>query len=172
MIDLWVRGELEGKLSRGEGEGLHAIEVDWDILSEKRSEELESDLTLRQAASYLKLSVIGIRHLRDNGYFEVISRRNPDTKHVKQYLTQNSISEFESKYITLGQLAPLRRVAPIHLARRLDQENIWPITCGKENVRVYDRDLFDWVLPIRRKAELRGASCAGDEKGMPNGRSL
>lgn len=139
VIDLWRRSEMDGKICRGNGKGLQAIEVDWDALCDKMKVRLDQDLTLPEAASYLKISVISIRHLRDHGYLMQIQRRNPDTNHLKHYLSKASIQEFERTYITLGQMASRQKVAPIHLARQLDRDDIHPIICGKEQVRVYDR---------------------------------
>ncbi len=144
VIDLWRRGELDGKICRGNGKGLQAIEVDWDALCDKMKVQLDQDLTLPETASYLKISVISIRHLRDHGYLTQIQRRNPDTNHLKSYLSQSSIQEFERNYITLGQMASRQKVASIHLARQLDRDDIHPIICGKEQVRVYDRKSVGW----------------------------
>lgn len=143
IIDLWVRGELEGKLCRGEGIGLQAIEVDWSLLSEKVLIELIGDLTADEAARYLKINVIAIRHLRDARYLEEISRRNPDTNHMKRYITKQSISAFEQQYVTLGQLAHDRKERPIHLARKLDRDGIAPINCSAGPVRVYAKDVLN-----------------------------
>lgn len=88
---------------------------------------------------YFKINVIAIRRLRDAGYLEVKTCRNPDTRHLKQYITQRSISRFERRYVTLGQLADDRKVRPIHLARKLDRENVMPINCSSGSVRVYSR---------------------------------
>lgn len=139
VINLWIKGDLHGMLCRGEGQGLQAIEVVWDALCEKPKIQLDRDLKLTQAASYLQISVISIRQLRDHGYLEQIQDRNPDTNHLKSYITEASIRRFEQKYITLGQMAALQKVAPIHLARRLDQEDIEPVSCGSNLVRVYRR---------------------------------
>lgn len=137
IIDLWVQGKLEGKLCRGEGAGLHAIEIDWALLSEKDLVKLVGDLTLAETAKYLKVNVIAIRRLRDAEYLEAIWLRNPDTNHLKQYITQRSISDFERQYVTLGQLAYDQKVRPIHLATKLDRENVAPINCRAGPVRVY-----------------------------------
>jgi hypothetical protein len=139
MIDLWGQGKLDGKLCRGEGAGLQSIEVDWSLLSEKDMVKLIKDLTPADAARYLKINVIAIRRLRDAGYLEAKTCRNPDTRHLKQYITQRSISRFERRYVTLGQLADDRKVRPIHLARKFDRENVMPINCSSGFVRVYSR---------------------------------
>ena len=35
IINLWVQGELDGKICRSVGTGLKAIEIDWTFLSDK-----------------------------------------------------------------------------------------------------------------------------------------
>ncbi len=146
IIDLWVQGKLDGKLFRGIGIGLQAIEVDCSVLSEKELIELIGDLTADEAARYLKINVASIRRLRDAGYLEAVSRRNPDTNHLKQYVTKHSILEFERQYITLGQLAENRIERPIHLARKLDREGLAPVSCSAGHVRVYSKDAMNrWI---------------------------
>lgn len=144
VIDLWIRGDLDGKVCRGEGIGLQAIEVDWDALCEKPGIQLDRDLKLPEAASYLQISVISIRHLRDHGYLLQIQHRNPDTNHLRSYISKRSIQAFERTYITLGQMASRQKVASIHLARQLDRDCVQPISCGNELVRVYDRNAVGW----------------------------
>ncbi len=140
VIELWDRGRLEGKVCRGDGAGLQALELDWNALCGKTTIRLDRDLELTETASYLQISVISIRRLRDAGYLEVISRRNPDTNHLKQYVSKQSILEFERQYVTLGQLAQDQNVRPIHLARKFERENLEPITCIAGYVRVYLKD--------------------------------
>lgn len=143
IIDLWVQGKLEGKLCRGEGIGLQSLEVDWDFLSQKTLIELIGDLTAEETARYLKVNVAGIRRLRDAGYLEAISRRNPDTNHCKRYITKQSITAFEHEYVTLGQLANEQGIRPIHLAQRLDRDGVTPINCNAGPVRAYAIDVLD-----------------------------
>ncbi|MFD3192032.1 hypothetical protein ACFMPD_17485 [Sedimentitalea sp. HM32M-2] len=143
IITLWVQGELEGKLCRGEGIGLQAIEVEWSLLSEKVLIKLIGNLTSDETAKYLKVNVAVIRRLRDAGFLEAIFRKNPDTNHVKQYFTKRSISEFEQQYVTLGQLANEQGVRPIHLARKLDRVGVAPINCLAGPVRVYSKDALN-----------------------------
>lgn len=144
VIDLWIQGKLDGKICRGEGCGLHAIEVDWDALCGKAGIRLDRDLKLAEAASYLQISVISIRHLRDHGFLTQVEYRNPDTNHLRSYISKKSIQEFERTYITLGQMASRQEVASIHLARQLDRDDIHPIICGKEFVRVYKKSMIGW----------------------------
>ena len=143
IIDLWVRGKLDGKLCRGEGIGLQSIEVDWTLLSQKVLVKLLGDLAADEAARYLRVNVAGIRRLRDAGYLEEISYRNPDTNHCKRYITKQSISAFEQQYVTLGQLANEQGIRPIHLARKLDRDGVAPINCNAGPVRVYAIDVLD-----------------------------
>lgn len=65
VVDLWRRGQLEGQICRGDGVGLRAIEVDWDGICPRNTVELPRDITLPDAARYLKINVAGVRHLRD-----------------------------------------------------------------------------------------------------------
>ena len=139
VIDLWAQGDLDGKLCRGDGAGLQAMEVDWDALCGKSLLQLDRDLMLPETASYLKIGLGSIRHLRDHGYLCQVQRRNPDTNHRKSYISRASIAGFEATYVTLGQLAALGNIAPIHLARRLDRELVWPLSCGGKLLRVYKR---------------------------------
>jgi len=139
IVDMWACGDLQGKACRGHGEGLQALEVDWDALWEKELISLTGDLQLPDVASYLKISVISVRHLRDSGYLTQVRKRNPDTNHQKNYITQKSIQEFENRYVTLGQLAAQQRVASIHLARRLDHDHVPTVSCGGKLVRVYEK---------------------------------
>jgi hypothetical protein len=139
MIELWSEGRLEENLCLGEGVGLHAIEVDWSLLSDKEAVRLIKDLKLTDVARYLRINIIGIRRLRNAGFLDVRTRRNPDTKHLKQYVTQRSLSCFEHQYTTLGQLAHDRNISPIHLARKLDREDVAPINCSAGHVRVYSK---------------------------------
>ncbi len=143
IIDLWVRGKLEGRLCRGEGIGLQSIEVDWDFLSQRTLIDLIGDLTAEETARYLKVNVAGIRRLRDAGYLEEISRRNPDTNHCKRYITKQSIAAFEQQYVTLGRMANGQGIRPIHLAQRLDRDGVAPINCSAGPVRVYAIDVLD-----------------------------
>lgn len=94
---------------------------------------------LPETASYLKIGLGSIRRLRDHGYLCQVQRRNPDTNHRKSYISRVSIAGFEATYVTLGQLAALGNVAPIHLARRLDRDDVRPLSCGGKLVRVYKR---------------------------------
>jgi hypothetical protein len=143
VIDLWVKGLLDGRLSRGAGNGLQSIEVDCDLCCHKAGLVLACDLELIEAAKYLKINIAAIRKLRNGGQLIQVFRRNPDTNHLKNYITRESILEFEKLYITLGQMASLQKVEPIHLARRLDRDEIWPITCAGAFVRVYDRHVIN-----------------------------
>ncbi len=143
IIELWVQGNLDGKLCRGDGIGLQAIEVDWTFLSDRRLTELIGDLAADETARYLKVNVGAIRRLRDAGYLEEVSRRNPDTNHYKRYITKQSITAFERQYVTLGQLAHDRKERPIHLAQKLDRNGVPLISCSAGPVRVYEKDILD-----------------------------
>lgn len=139
VVDLWRKGELVGQICRGDGVGLNAIEVDWDAICPRNTVRLCRDVTLPEAARYLKINVAAIRHLRDQGILSEIRKLNPDTNHQKQYISKRSIQAFERSFVTLGQMAEVQKVAPIHLARKLDVEGIAPIPCAGALVRVYSR---------------------------------
>ncbi|MDO6591765.1 MULTISPECIES: TniQ family protein [Rhodobacterales] len=142
VVDLWRKGDLEGQICRGGGVGLNAIEVDWDAICPRKTVRLHQDITLPETARYLKINVAAIRHLRDQGILSEVRKRNPDTNHQKQYISKGSIQAFERSYVTLGQLAEVQKVAPIHLARKLDVEGIEPIPCAGALVRVYSKREF------------------------------
>ena len=142
VVDLWRKGELEGQFCRGDGLGLNAIEVDWDAICPRKTVRLYRDITLPEAARYLKINVAAIRHLRDQRILSEIRKLNPDTNHQKQYISKGSIQAFERSFVTLGQMAEVQKVAPIHLARKLDVEGITPIPCAGALVRVYNKREF------------------------------
>lgn len=139
ILELWSKGDLDGLLCRGAGIGLQSIEIDWDALCDRQAVQLNGDLTLPEAARYLKISVISIRRLRDSGFLREIQHRNPDTNHLKSYITEESIRGFERRFSTLGQMATTTKIAPIHLARKLDKIGVNPVTCANGPVRVYDK---------------------------------
>ena len=143
VVDLWRRRALEGQICRGNGVGLRAIEVDWDALCPRNTVKLSRDITLPEAARYLKINVAAIRHLRDQAILSEIRKLNADTNHQKHYITKASIKAFERSFVTLGQMAEKQKVAPIHLARKLDVQGIAPIPCGGALVRVYSRKELD-----------------------------
>ncbi|MBU0645709.1 MAG: TniQ family protein [Alphaproteobacteria bacterium] len=139
LIEEFYGGGLEGDVRRGEGTGLLTLEIASHAVLGKRQVLLSRDLSLCEAASYLKLNVVAVRRLRDGGYLTQIRRRNPDTNFQRFYITKASIKRFEASYITLGQMADLENVAAIHLARRLDWEGIPTISCTSGYVRAYER---------------------------------
>lgn len=140
MIQLWQKGALEGQICLGVGVGLQAIEVDLDAICARKTVMLYRDLTLPETARYLKINVASIRQLRDQGVLCEIRKRNPDTNHQKQYITKASVEAFERSYVTLGQMAAAQKVAPIHLARKLDREGVMPLPCSGGFVRAYCRN--------------------------------
>ncbi len=142
VVDLWRKGELEGQICQGDGVGLNAIEVDWDAICPRKTVRLHQDITLPETARYLKINVAAIRHLRDQGILSQIRKVNPDTNHQKQYISKGSIQTFERSFVTLGQMAEVQKVAPIHLARKLDADGIAPIPCAGALVRVYNKREF------------------------------
>lgn len=138
-IKALTNGELDGAVLRTEGAGLHALHVAINALSSQRSAPLIGNLTLPETAAYMRINITAIRKLRDAGYLTEIKKRNPDTNHLKSYITQNSIKAFEQRWITLGQMAEAKGVEPYHLARRLDRDGVTTIPCSAGFVRVYER---------------------------------
>ncbi len=133
-------GALDGRLRRGRGTGVHAIEVSDQAFAAEDELRLDRDLTLAEAAKFLRISIISIRKLRDAGYLVAVNKLNPDTNHIKTYVTCDSIAAFQAHYATLGQVASHRNVAPIHLARQLDREEVEPVSCNGNFVRVYEKE--------------------------------
>ncbi len=140
LITLWQEGKVGGFV-RGAGTvGLQAIYVPQDVdVGVRETPTATQDLTPLEAAAYLKIGVGAIRALRDAGYLGHAKRLNADTNHCHSLITQSSILEFEARFLTLGQLATSERVAPIHLARRLDREGVPTVTCPGRHVRAYER---------------------------------
>lgn len=134
-----MSGALDGLLRRGKGTGVHAIEVSDQAFAAEDELRLNRDLTLAEAAKFLRISIISIRKLRDAGYLVAVNKLNPDTNHIKTYVTRESIAAFQVRYATLGQVASYRNVAPIHLARQLDREEVEPVSCNGDFVRVYEK---------------------------------
>ena len=139
VIALWQRGKMEGSVYRGDGHGLQAIEIAWDALVDADPPTLEGDLMLPDVARHLKIGIKSVRSLRDHGLLRQIHKRNPDTNHMKSYITRGSLVAFEATYVTLGQIAQAQKAASIHIARRLDREGVQTVSCGPEMVRVYHR---------------------------------
>lgn len=133
----WRFGHLDGFVRRIKGAGLHQIAIGSDAMCDRRTVFLTRDLTLRETAAYLRISVISIRKLRDAGLLAQIQKRNPDTNHQRNYICQASIEDFERRFATLGQVSERCQVAPIHLARRLDRDGIATINHVDGMVRVY-----------------------------------
>ncbi|WP_417247473.1 TniQ family protein [Celeribacter sp.] len=140
LITLWREGKVGGFVRGAGAIGLQAIYVPQDVdVGVRDTPTATRDLTPLEAAAYLKIGVGAIRALRDAGYLGHAKRLNADTNHRHSLITQSSIREFETRFLTLGQLATSARVAPIHLARRLDREGVPTVTCRGRHVRVYER---------------------------------
>ncbi|WP_353533872.1 hypothetical protein [Cognatishimia sp. WU-CL00825] len=145
LIELWANVELEGALFRGEvGTGFQAMEVAWDAMCAIDRVQFNRDLQLSEVARYLQISVISVRQLRNHGYLSQLKKRNVDTNRIKSYISKESILAFEETYVTLGQMSAKQKIAPIHLARKLDDNDIPPISCGGEYVRVYEKSAVGW----------------------------
>ena len=140
LITLWQEGKVSCFVRGADAIGLQAIHVTKDaVVSARDTPVATRDLTPLEAAVYLKIGVGAIRALRDAGYLGHAKRLNADTNHRHSLITQSSIREFEARFLTLGQLATSARVAPIHLARRLDREGVPTVTCLGRHVRAYER---------------------------------
>lgn len=100
---------------------------------------LARDLTLRETANYLKISVISIRKIRDASLLSQIRKRNPETMHQRNYISKSSIGQFEERFIPLGQMARDTGREARHLARVLDRDEISPTDLIDGEVRVYER---------------------------------
>ena len=122
---------------RGVGCGLHQIMVDPETEFGRDDILLNDDLPAMEAARFLKISVQSIRKLRDAGYLQEIQKRNPDTNHVKRFVTKISIQKFQREFVTLGQAAERQDVRANHLAQKFDRDGIGPIDCQTGFVRVY-----------------------------------
>ena len=142
ILAAWHWGRLNSFLRRTEGSGLHQIAVSSDAVFDKLAIELTRDLSLRETASYLRISVISIRKLRDEGLLQQIKKRNPNTNHQRSYISFDSILHFEKRFATLGQLSEQFDIAPIHLARQFDRDGISPAISACGDIRVYERDQF------------------------------
>lgn len=142
VVELWSAGKLGGAVYRTLGTGLQALAIRSGLTLDRVDTELLRDLELPATARYLKINVLAIRRLRDDGYLTEVRRRNPDTSFLKGYITRDSLLRFESLFVTLGQVASLRGIAPMHLARQLDREGMHPVLDLGPGARVYDRSLM------------------------------
>lgn len=139
VVSEWRKGRLEGLLAKIDGVGLRQIVIDQNAMSGKQSIQLNRDLTLQETATYLQISVISLRKVRDAGMLSQFRKRNPDTNFERNYICKKSIEQFETQYMTLGQISQLAGVAPIHMARRLDRDEVIPVDKFGSLVRVYER---------------------------------
>ncbi|WP_170553541.1 hypothetical protein [Ruegeria atlantica] len=83
----------------------------------------------------MKIDVISIRRLRNGGFLNQVTVRNPDTQHDRCYITAQSLQAFLARFETLGQMAEQFEFAAIHLARALDRREIETIPCEAGFVR-------------------------------------
>lgn len=150
VVAAWRFGHLDGLVRRIKGSGLHQLAVYSGAMCDRHPLSLTRDLTLPETATYLRISVIAIRKLRDAGLLTQIHKRNPDTNHRRSYISQSSIQDFEHRFMTLGQVSEHCKVAAIHLARRFDRDGIEPIDQVGGIVRVYRKH----QIPINIGARL------------------
>ncbi|WP_131726338.1 helix-turn-helix domain-containing protein [Ruegeria denitrificans] len=125
-----------------------AILIDYTETLEKSERVFSGDLSLKDAAARLRISVGSIRRLRDGGYLKQIKARNPDTQHYRCYITEESIQAFAEVYVTLGQMAEKIELAAIHLARALDRREIETIPCDAGFVRAYPKKTRNLVRDL------------------------
>lgn len=142
VLEFWLSDENGCGFYRGNGRGLHQIVMDPDIIITRENTLLDGDLTIPETARFLKINVHAIRKLRNADYLQEIRRRNPDTNHIKGFITKASIQDFQIKFVTLGQAAEEKMIAANHLAQRLDQRGFEAIDCKSGYVRVYSAS--DW----------------------------
>ncbi|WP_147126046.1 TniQ family protein [Shimia ponticola] len=141
VVAAWARGELTGVRVDPGQEGLQSLLIPRDAELDQQTQRLIGDLTLVEAARYLRTSSTTVLALRKAGLLQTVSCLNPETRFMKIYVAKTSIEAFQNHYTTLGQLARERGVAPIHLARKLDRMGIETIECCPTNVRVYPVDV-------------------------------
>ena len=143
VVKFWMDDPSFGGFYLGEGVGLHQIMVSPQVEIAPEDATLTQDLAVTDAARFLKITVASIRHLRDAGYLQEIRRRNPDTNHIKGFITKASIERFQQKYVTLGQAAKRLETRAHQLAQRIDAFGLETIDCPSGYVRVYS--MSDWV---------------------------
>lgn len=100
------------------------------------------DPNLAEAARYLRISLSAVRTLRDVGILRQVRKRNADTNFRKGYICSEILRSFERDHVTLGQLAELNAVAPMHLARRLDRDGIPALDTPRGMIRVYHQEML------------------------------
>ncbi len=146
VVNDWVRGDLEGIRRNEAVEGLPGLLIPGHLEVACTRQFPEGDLSLTQTARYLQIAVGSVRRLRDSGYLTDVRSLNAETRHRKSYLTRESIEEFSSRHMTLGQMADRTHQASIHVARWLDKNGIEPIDCDSGSVRVYDLEVAKKVV--------------------------
>jgi hypothetical protein len=139
VVSDWATGRLTGVSRDPDVDGLAGILIDYTETLEKSERVFSGDLSLKDAAARLRISVGSIRLLRDGGYLKQIKMRNPDTQHYRFYITEESIQAFAETYVTLGQMAEHIELAAIHLALALDRREIETIPCDAGFVRAYPK---------------------------------
>jgi hypothetical protein len=147
----WAAGRLTGVWRDPDVDGLAGILIDYTETLEKSERVFSGDLSLKDAAARLRISVGSIRRLRDGGYLKQIKARNPDTQHYRCYITEESIQAFAEVYVTLGQMAEHIEPAAIHLARALDRREIETIPCDAGFVRAYPKEIQGIVRELANR---------------------
>ncbi len=135
VVTDWAAGRLTGVSRDPEVEGLAGLLIDQAEGLERQERAFSGDLPLLDAAARLKIDVISIRRLRNGGFLNQVTVRNPDTQHDRCYITAQSLQAFLARFETLGQMAEQFEFAAIHLARALDRREIETIPCEAGFVR-------------------------------------
>lgn len=141
MLKSVLADDISGVFRNVDADGVRSILIDNAELPLRQRRRHSKDMSILEAAEHLQISAAAIRALRDAGYLEQIRRKNPDTNHQRALITFKSVEKFESRFETIGQIATRIGVRPMHLAKRLDEDGIEPVTTMGRLVRAYERDV-------------------------------
>lgn len=126
----------------------------------RKRRRYSEDMSIVEAAEHLRIGAASIRILRDGGFLVQVHRRNPDTNHMRAFITRESIVCFEEEYETLGQMAERLCCRAMHLATRLDAEGVLPLQIKGSLVRAYLRHGTDTEAVIVRAEKYRVTDAA------------
>ncbi|MEM9576299.1 MAG: TniQ family protein [Pseudomonadota bacterium] len=148
VVSLWNAGQLENVYRKGAISGLPSLMIPNLVRRCLPERQYSGDLTLPEAAGHLRIGIKSIRKLGDNGLLHQVAKINSDTQRRKKHISQESIREFEARYVTLGQIAHETGRASIHVARWLDRNQVETIDCESGYVRVYEQAIARDVIQI------------------------
>lgn len=123
--------------------GIRSILIDDAEMPIRKRRRYPEDMSIAEAAEHLRIGAASIRILRDGGFLVQVHRRNPDTNHMRAFITRESMACFEGEYETLGQIAERQCCRAMHLATRLDAEGVEPLYLKGSLVRAYLRQRTD-----------------------------